>query len=181
MQIISLALATIIPIVFLYFLYTMDFYGTGSYQTVLLCFAWGFVAFGLAYAISQVAVYGGAYLISGDAWVRFAAPVAEEILKALILIYLVRRSNFTYFVDGAIYGFAAGIGFAVIENWSYVASYGEAGLGVAIGRVLSTNLVHGTASALVGITLGYSRFQKFRGRIALLLLGWAVDVAYRLQ
>jgi RsiW-degrading membrane proteinase PrsW (M82 family) len=176
MQIISLALATIIPIVFLYFLYTMDFYGTGSYQTVLLCFAWGFVAFGLAYAISQVAVYGGAYLISGDAWVRFAAPVAEEILKALILIYLVRRSNFTYFVDGAIYGFAAGIGFAVIENWSYVASYGEAGLGVAIGRVLSTNLVHGTASALVGITLGSSRFQKFRGRIALLLLGWAVGM-----
>jgi RsiW-degrading membrane proteinase PrsW (M82 family) len=150
---IALAIATVVPAVFLIFLYGRDFYGTGSFRTVLLCFAWGMVAFGLAYGISDIIFSND--LLTRNQWVQLVAPITEEILKALILIYLVRRPNFTYFVDGAVYGFAAGIGFAVVENWSYVLGFGGAGLGVAVGRVLSTNLVHATASALVGIALGY--------------------------
>ena len=103
--------------------------------------------------------------------VRFVAPIVEEILKALILIYLVRQTHFTYFVDGAIYGFAVGIGFAVFENYQYLLD-SSAALNLAIARVISTNLMHATASALVGIALGFSRFQRFSGRIALLLTGW---------
>ncbi|MBK9207159.1 MAG: PrsW family intramembrane metalloprotease [Anaerolineales bacterium] len=37
------------------------------------------------------------------------APILEEILKSLILIYLVKRAEFNYVVDGAIYGFGAGL------------------------------------------------------------------------
>lgn len=191
MIIVALAIATIVPAAFLYFLYTRDFYGTGSFGTVLLCFAWGIVAFALAYGVSilfyQVLMKqpGSADFLNSvekllrmnDSWVQLFAPITEEILKALILIYLVRRPNFTYFVDGAIYGFAAGMGFAIVENWSYVLGFGAGGMGVAIGRVLSTNLVHATGSAMVGIALGYSRFQRFRGGIALLLGGWLIGMS----
>jgi RsiW-degrading membrane proteinase PrsW (M82 family) len=175
----ALAVATIVPLVFLYFLYAQDLYGTGSFGIVLLCFAWGLIAFGLANVVFYVAIAKS--MIPGvniptSTWITLYAPITEEILKAIILIYLVRRANFTYFVDGAIYGFAAGIGFAVIENWTYVLSDPTAGLGVAIGRVMSTNLVHGTGTALVGIALGYSRFQRFRGGILLLLGGWLIGM-----
>lgn len=175
---IALAIATIVPLVFLYFLYAQDFYGTGSFGIVLLCFAWGLIAFGMAYGIAQLVVWQtifGVY-VTFDMWVQFLAPITEEILKALILIYLVRRPNFTYFVDGAIYGFAAGIGFAVIENWSYVLGDPNLALGVAIGRVMSTNLVHGAASALVGIALGYTRFERWQRSVVLLLTGWLIGM-----
>jgi len=172
MLIFSLAIATLVPAAVLYFMYKRDFYGTGSFSTVIQCFAWGLIAFGMALGVSKIVF--GFHLLSQDQWVQLVAPIIEEILKALILIYLVRQPKFTYFVDGAIYGFAAGIGFAVIENWSYIFDYGAS---VAIGRVISTNLVHGTASALVGIALGYSRFQKFSGRILLLLGGWLVGMS----
>src|SRR5947207_13862540 len=116
----ALAIATIVPLVFLYFLYAQDFYGTGSFGIVLLCFAWGMIAFGLAYGVYELFIAHNpipGVNIPVSTWILFLAPITEEILKAAILIYLVRRPNFTYFVDGAIYGFAAGIGFAAIENW----------------------------------------------------------------
>ena len=74
-----------------------------------------------------------------------------------------RRPKFTYFVDGAIYGFAIGIGFAVFENYEYIAG-SSAALNTAIGRVISTNLIHATASAIIGIAFGLARFQHTTGR-----------------
>jgi hypothetical protein len=107
---------------------------------------------------------------------RFIAPPVEEILKALILIYLVRQAKFTYFVDGAIFGFAVGIGFAVAENVQYILS-SEAGLMTAVGRVISTNLIHGSATALTGVALGLARFQKPLPSVFTALGGLAAAIA----
>jgi hypothetical protein len=112
--------------------------------------------------------------------IRFVAPIVEEILKAMILIYLVRRENFTYFVDGAIYGFAVGIGFAVFENYFYLSQDEAQALSTAIGRVLSTNLMHATASAVVGTALGFSRFQRFQGRAVLLISGLVAAMLFHM-
>ena len=170
MNIIALVIATIIPLVVLYIIYTLDLYKTGTFRYVLMCFAWGGAAFAGAYFTNRYIYTHG--LVTRENIQRFSAPVVEEILKALILIYLVRRPNFTYFVDGAIYGFAAGIGFAVFENYEYIlASSSSAGLGLAISRVISTNLIHASATALVGVALGLSRFRRPLGKLALLLGG----------
>lgn len=107
-----------------------------------------------------------------DMVVRFTAPITEEILKGLILLYLVRRPQFTYFVDGAIYGFAAGIGFAIIENFEYISNNIGAALAVAIGRVISTNLIHATGSALVGIAFGKARFERIIGKTKFIISGF---------
>jgi hypothetical protein len=103
--------------------------------------------------------------------VLYIAPFIEEILKSLILIYLISRIDFTYFVDGAIYGFAAGIGFAVFENFQYILGASNQVLGVAVGRVLSTNLMHASASATVGIVIGLARFRRFSGRSIFMGIG----------
>lgn len=169
MLFVALAIATIVPLVFLYVIYTLDLYGTGSFRLIIACFAWGGVAFGLAYVINSAMLNYD--LVSFETFQRFSAPIIEEILKALILIYLVRRPNFTYFVDGAIYGFAAGMGFAVFENYFYLFGNPGAALGVGVGRVLSTNLIHATGSALVGIALGWARFQRSKGRAVLQVAG----------
>jgi RsiW-degrading membrane proteinase PrsW (M82 family) len=41
--------------------------------------------------------------------IRVIGPILEEVLKSLILIYLITRADFNYVVDGAVYGFGAGL------------------------------------------------------------------------
>ena len=166
--------AVAVPLLFLALVRWLDLYASGSLKGVLICLGGGVVAFWLALPVNDAvgARVGYALLTT------LAAPVAEEILKSLILIYAVRRADFTYFVDGAIYGFAAGTAFAVLENTFYlIGAGGETALFVAIGRAFSTSLMHGSASALVGVSLGRLRYGRGASRIASLLLGWAAAVA----
>ncbi len=172
MNIVALVIATIIPLIFLYIIFALDLYKVGTFRYVLLCFVWGGIAFGIATYVNRGLYFS--HWVSRDNIVRYTAPIAEEILKALILIYLVRRPNFTYFVDGAIYGFAAGMGFAVLENYQYILGAPGSELGTAISRVISTNLIHASASALVGIALGMARFRRTAGHIGLLTAGLLV-------
>src|SRR5262249_32349285 len=99
----------------------------------------------------------------------FTGPIVEEILKAAVLVYLIQQPRFRYIVDGAIYGFAAGIGFSVAENLFYLNGYGS--LGLVVARVLSTSLMHATASGLVGISLGRVRRARSNHRLLLSTVG----------
>jgi len=156
--ILAFAISTIVPLLALWGIRALDLYGTGAFRTVLICFVWGVIAFGAAFGINTFMLTN--QMVSQEELVRLSAPIIEEILKSLILWFLVRRPNFTYFVDGAIYGFAAGIGFAIVEDYSYVLGHSNAAMGVAIARVLSTNLMHASASALLGIAIGWARFHN---------------------
>jgi len=156
--IVSLVVAFTIPCVYLYLgVYKRDFFQTSNTNLILYCFVWGATAYFLAARINSMALEK--FWVSYDVLVRFTAPVLEEILKGAILLYLIRRADFTYFVDGAIYGFTTGIGFAVFENIEYVTHNPTAALGLAIARVFSTNFIHATACGSIGIALGYSRFE----------------------
>ena len=165
-SIVALIIATIIPLITLFYIYSKDLYGIDSFRFIILCFIWGGIAVVIVSKINN--------FIIGDmeSWklvVRYIGPVMEEIFKGLVLFYLVRRPQFTYVVDGAIFGFAAGIGFAIFENYDYILSNPDQALAVAISRVISTNLVHGTVSAFVGIGFGRSRFSKGIGRVTIVL------------
>ena len=156
-SVIALTLACLIPLTFLYLMRGVDFYKTGNFRSVLLSVAWGLAAYELAVLVNTALIDGG--IVSRDQLIRFAAPVVEEILKGIIIFYLVSRTDFRYFVDGAIYGFSAGIGFAIVENFEYVLGHPEAALMIAVSRVFSTNLIHAAGSAILGVALGRSRFD----------------------
>ncbi|PKN92374.1 MAG: hypothetical protein CVU44_14645 [Chloroflexi bacterium HGW-Chloroflexi-6] len=168
MSIIPYIIATLIPLVVLYVIFSLDLYQMGTFRNVLVAFLWGIAAFFLARELNGY-LYS-AQIFTRSEIVRYAAPVGEEVLKALVLIYLVRRANFTYFVDGAIYGFAAGMGFAIFENYEYIGA-STVGIGTAIARVISVNLIHASATALVGISLGKSRFSRVWGQLGYTLGG----------
>ena len=169
MQPIPVIIATLIPLIVVYVIRTLDLYQMGSFGNVLVSFFWGVIAVGLAFYVNGY--IRSHYFSDASTIIRYVAPVAEEILKALILIVLVRRANFTYFVDGAIYGFAAGMGFAIAENFFYLYYNPGGSLGTAISRVISANLVHASATALVGIMLGKARFSRILGQIGYLIGG----------
>jgi RsiW-degrading membrane proteinase PrsW (M82 family) len=169
MQPIPILVATLIPLIVVYVIRTLDLYQMGSFGNVLVSFFWGCAAVGLAFYVNN---YINFHFFSNESTIiRFVAPVTEEILKALVLIFLVRRASFTYFVDGAIYGFAAGMGFAIVENYLYLHYNPGGSMGTAISRVIYANLVHASATALVGVSLGLSRFRRSLGKIAYLIGG----------
>jgi RsiW-degrading membrane proteinase PrsW (M82 family) len=169
-MLLTILIAIAIPLVFLYSIHWLDLYGSDRPRTVLICFGWGLIAFLLAFLVNHFCtdILGWSRELVGTR----SAPFVEEVFKSLILVYLVRRANFTYFVDGAIYGFASGIGFAVIENLRYITLYPDQALTLILMRDFSTALMHGTATGLTGVALG--RFQLARGRrgVLPLLVGW---------
>ena len=169
-MILGLLLAFTIPFVFLFIIYKLDFYQTGQFRFILLSLAWGVAAYFLG-ALTNMTLNQVYHLDWDTVIVRFVAPVGEEIFKGLFLLYLVRRPQFTYSVDGALYGFSVGIGFAVIENYQYVTQDSSIALAVAIQRVFSTNLIHASSSAIIGIALGIFRLERRPSRWAILLGG----------
>lgn len=150
------AVATAIPLLALYAIYRLDRYGTRAFRLVALCTAWGIVATRVALAVNTAVLDSG--LVAGPTITRVVAPAVEEVAKGLIIAYLVLRPRFTYFVDGAIYGFAVGIGFAVAENYHYLWNHQATALTLATGRVVSTNLMHASTTALTGIGMALARF-----------------------
>lgn len=160
-----------VPLIFLYLIYTLDLYASGSFYVIISCFLWGIGSFFVAYQLNTAAL-GWVSWATLTIWV---APIIEELLKSLILVYHVRRTYFTYFVDGAIYGFAAGTGFAILETLFYLMTYGG-GLGLSLMRSFSTSLMHGSTSALVGVTLGRVRFERGSTRLIGLPIGWGLAI-----
>jgi CRP-like cAMP-binding protein/RsiW-degrading membrane proteinase PrsW (M82 family) len=165
MILVAYLIAVAIPAMAAVLIFTLDLFGTVRRSTVLMCIAWGACgAFGLAYTLNNFTI---TLLIEQgmtrpdafrDVVSPFTAPVLEEFLKAIILYYFISQPRFRYFVDGAVYGFAAGIGFAMSENIFYIYNNAsDAAIGLAISRVLSAALMHATASAVIGISLGLSR------------------------
>ncbi len=185
MSVVAILSAILLPLLFLYIIYALDLYASGRFRVVALCFFWGLIAFALALGINTAikrTILEGPLRMDGSRsftlTVILIAPIVEEILKSLILVYLARRPDFAYFVDGAIYGFAAGIGFSVLENLWYMAQPQAADQGVmlVISRSFSTCLMHGSASALVGVSIGRFRYGHGGARLLSTVLGWGAAI-----
>src|SRR6266851_309115 len=112
----AILIASVMPLVFLYLLRWLDFFETQRFRFILLALVWGGICLGFSYLVDHPLRF-----ILGLPFVAtHTAPAVEEIFKSLVLLYLVRRAAITSFVDGAVYGFATGIGFAIVENMLYL-------------------------------------------------------------
>lgn len=176
MLLIALTVALIFPLLFLLALRTFDLHKTAKLQKNLISLFCGSVAYYLAAQINPAMVKTG--WVTWDQVIRIAAPILEELLKSIILIYLVARADFNYVVDGALYGFGAGIGFAMFENIEYVGGNAEIALLVAAARVFSTNLMHATGSGLIGTALAYRRGDASQRGALMIAGGYIVAIAF---
>lgn len=83
---------------------------------------------------------------------RYVAPVVEEMAKSLVAAYLIRSGRTGFLVDAAIFGFAAGTGFALVENGYYLESIPEIQPAVWLIRGFGTAVMHGGTTAIFAIT-----------------------------
>jgi len=165
----ALVISLALPVGFVIGIRGLDLYGTGKSRDTVHAVAWGMIASTIAVAVQSGIVMDG--WITGLQLKRAVAPVSEELLKAGILLYLVSRADFNYAVDGAIHGFGAGIGFAIVENFIYILTSPESALGLAAARVSSASLIHASASGFVGSALAASLIESGARRWVYILTG----------
>jgi len=138
MNVYSILTASLIPLAFLYVVKWLNFFETHRFRLILVALVWGALAVELSYLVDHPI-----RLVLGVQFVGTrTAPTVEEIFKSLVLLYLVRRADTTFFVDGAVYGFAAGIGFAIAENMLYLSRVDvDTGVVVATTRAFCSSAV----------------------------------------
>lgn len=128
---------------------------------IWLTFALGFGAAAPAALIGETLFFPLANLASNP-WIAsaiLAFPIVagiEELSKFAVLYLFCRRWNdFDEPMDGLVYGVAASLGFAAIENWSYVY---QSGLETALWRAVSAVPFHAMAGAIMGYYFGLAHF-----------------------
>jgi protease PrsW len=144
-------LAGLLPVIaFLAALVSLD-----SYKLVKLPLVAGTVAVGAAAAAASYASNGvvlSQVPIDWATFSRYVAPLIEEVLKGAIVLVLIRTGRIAFLVDAAIFGFAAGTGFSVLENIYYFSGVAQqAGIGTWIIRGFGTAIMHGGATAVFAV------------------------------
>jgi len=171
----AILIASVIPLAFLYLIKWLNFFETHRVRLILLTLAWGAFALELSYQVSHPMG-----LVLGKTFVAtHTAPVVEEIFKSLVLLYLVRHAETSSFVDGAVYGFASGIGFAIAENMLYLSRVDmDTGLVLGTIRAFISSMGHGSSTAMVGMAVAGFPLGRVNHPLLRWVIGLAVAIAF---
>jgi RsiW-degrading membrane proteinase PrsW (M82 family) len=125
-----------------------------SFKLVPLRFVFGAIAAGIGAALT--ALLFNVWLIDRlgvpiPVLTRGIAPVTEELLKLLFVVYAIRRKRVGFPVDAAIIGFAVGAGFALVENAYYLIALPSAGVSLWIIRGFGAAVLHAATTGIAAI------------------------------
>lgn len=99
------------------------------------------------------------------------AALPENLFKFLVLVlYCARHPEFDEPMDGIVYGVAASLGFATLENILYVAS---GGFSLAVTRAITAVPGHAFLGVIMGYYVGQAKFRPHR-RHSLLTIAFFV-------
>jgi RsiW-degrading membrane proteinase PrsW (M82 family) len=145
----NLAISILPVFVFLATLVFLDSYKLVRFRAIAFGIGVGCLGGGVAFVINGLVL--DATAMSEVAYRHYGAPVTEELVKGLYMIYLVRSKRIGFMVDAAIYGFAIGAGFSLVENIYYVDAVRDTNLLIWVIRGFGTAIVHGGSTAILGI------------------------------
>lgn len=109
---------------------------------------------------------------------RYGAPLIEEILKGVFVVYLVKANRIGFMVDAAIYGFAIGAGFAFTENIYYFHSILDTSLYVWVIRGFGTAIMHGATTATFAVISDVVSDRKASEKLPVFLPGLGTAVVF---
>lgn len=166
---------SVLPIfLFLGALVLIDSYKLVALRAVLLSVVAGVVAGLASYGVNVW--LRPALGVDLTQYSRYVAPVVEETLKAVYLVYLMSRNRVGFVVDAAILGFGIGTGFAFLENLYYLRTNPDATIWTWIVRGFGTAVMHGGATAVLAMVARalHDRSATFRPHLLLPGVGVAV-------
>lgn len=162
-----LLFAAIAPVVFmLHFIYVRDKYERDPLWRVLLVY---FVSF---LTVIPAAMFEGMFagiekwgLVGVAVSVWCVIALSEETVKYLaIRLLAVPLKSFNEVYDGILYGVAASLGFATVENIAYVFFSEGQGVAVAIARAVLSVPGHALWGVMMGYYIGVAKFTEDPGK-----------------
>jgi RsiW-degrading membrane proteinase PrsW (M82 family) len=143
-------------------------------RAIAITFAWGVgsivpaVILALVLLLAIDAAFGDRVT---DPWLRgagiayFGAAMPEELFKFAVLYFYCRRLNdFDEPMDGIVYGVAASLGFATLENILYVV---DGGFEIALVRAFTAVPGHALLGVIMGFYFGLAHFEQERRQLLL--------------
>ncbi|MDD5695859.1 MAG: PrsW family glutamic-type intramembrane protease, partial [Bacteroidales bacterium] len=116
---------------------------------LVVCVLWGMLCAAGVYFINTEIMNGmdiGKPILS-----RYLAPIVEETLKIFVIILLIWKNRIGFMIDGAIYGFGVGAGFALVENTWYLMELSSPNLLLWTVRGFGTAIMHGGTISIFSI------------------------------
>ena len=173
------------PFVYLMLAWLLDLWDREPLRFPASLFMWGIMAAFIAFWVNTIvglvldlilgAGLGGIGIgISSLIGAVMIAPVVEEISKGFGVLVASGHHEMQDTYDGLLYGFAAGVGFAAIENWFYFAAHNTPATTGGLGgwlffvayRSLFNSLGHGWFTASTGAVIGFMKNQPSLRRFA---------------
>jgi RsiW-degrading membrane proteinase PrsW (M82 family) len=171
---ISLAVSVFPVFVFLGSLVFLDSYKLVRFPAIVLAIVMGCVAAAASFLVnSWILRLTG---MDDVMFRRYGAPIVEELIKSLYLIYLIRKGRIGFMVDAAIFGFAIGAGFALVENVYYVGALEDRNILIWIIRGFGPAIMHGGATAILGIIFKNVSDHRSEGKVAAFCRGFVIAV-----
>ncbi len=166
---------SILPVfVFLAALILLDSYKLVKLRSLLLTILMGSVAALISSLIYESLMTWGK--LDEVIYPLYGAPIVEEFMKGIFLVYLIRRKKLGFMVDAAIYGFAVGAGFAFLENVQYLQAISHSNLFLWILRGFGTAVMHGGTTALFGVISKSLSERKSSEKLPVFLPGFCIAV-----
>jgi RsiW-degrading membrane proteinase PrsW (M82 family) len=160
-----LALGLLPVLAFLASLLYLDSYKLVSMRRVLLAILAGCSLALLCWFLNHALLASN----SRDTLTGFIAPLLEETAKGLPIAILIWRRRIGFLVDAAIFAFAIGTGFALVENLYYLSALNNDSVGLWIVRGFGTAVMHGGTTTILALLakIMADRFGAHRLWIAL--------------
>ena len=171
----SIVIGAGFPIAILLVMYVFGMFTLRNFGWVLLSLLWGAFAYGANYLLNPKLLEMG---ISWDVVRIIFAPMIRLVLVSLGVLFVVHRQKFDNLVDGAVYGFAAGLGYAIPENIEFLMTSSGSSAEIALMHTFSTSLVLTTASGIMGVAMTQYYFRHRANRLVILLSGLGAAIGY---
>ena len=157
-------------VMFIFGLYTRRNFGW-----VLLCLAWGAIGYEAVILLNPKLLEMS---VSIQAISILIIPLIQQVFVVLGVFFVVWREKFDNLIDGAVYGFATGLGYAAYENIISMPPFLERGIESALLQSFSLSMVYATASGIIGIAISQFYFRHREKRTILLLSGLGAGIGY---
>lgn len=145
-------LISLLPVaIFLIFLFLLDTFNLVIKWYLFSALLWGIISAVVAYIINNYIL--DSFSIKLRDYSLYIAPAAEELIKALLILWMFYKKKMGFMIDAAIYGFAVGSGFSLVENFLYYNSMIDANPLIWIIRGFGTAFMHGGCTALFAVIL----------------------------
>jgi protease PrsW len=174
-MLLNVVIALVPVTLFLLLLVLMDSFKLARPSAIAKALGWGVVAALICDALYRLLT--PALPLSATAFSRYIAPLTEETVKALFVVYLIRRRRIGFAVDAAQLGFAVGTGFALVENLQYLRVLGNAGLLLWLVRGLGTAMLHGAVIAIFAMLAQTASDRHPNHFVKVFVPGWLAAVA----